>query len=247
MCMGRREWRPTPVFLPGKSHGQRSLGATVHGVTKSGTWLTNTHTHTHTYTHTHTHSVCGWESEKSPVFKTDVIEQLSLMHSPIRLSSHGEFQPIVLAPRTLQPHSCALFDRNLVDFWIPVLSCVISGPQSNLASLERNWWWVWENPLRLLALPGHPSLEKFSTVFCNPHNQRLLEFSFFFFYNIVYIGNLISGSSAFSKSILYIWNFSVHILLKPSLENFEHYFATMWNECNCALLWTFFETALLWD
>ena len=39
------------------------------------------------------------------------------------------------------------------------------------------------------------------------------------------VGNLISGSSAFSKSSLNIWNFSVHVLLKPSLENFEHYFA----------------------
>ena len=40
------------------------------------------------------------------------------------------------------------------------------------------------------------------------------------------VGNLISGSSAFSKSSLNIWNFSVHILLKPSLETFEHYFAS---------------------
>ena len=41
------------------------------------------------------------------------------------------------------------------------------------------------------------------------------------------IGNLISGSSAFSKSSLDIWKFSVHILLKPDLENFEHYFANI--------------------
>ena len=41
------------------------------------------------------------------------------------------------------------------------------------------------------------------------------------------IGNLISGSSAFYKSNLNIWKFSVHVLLKPSLENFEHYFASM--------------------
>ena len=39
------------------------------------------------------------------------------------------------------------------------------------------------------------------------------------------VGNLISGSSGFSKSILNIWKFSVHILLKPNLKNFEHYFA----------------------
>ena len=40
------------------------------------------------------------------------------------------------------------------------------------------------------------------------------------------VGNLISGSSAFSKSSLNIWKFTVHILLKPGLENFEHYFAS---------------------
>ena len=41
------------------------------------------------------------------------------------------------------------------------------------------------------------------------------------------VGNLISGSSAFSKSSLNIWKFMVHILLRPGLENFEHYFASM--------------------
>ena len=41
------------------------------------------------------------------------------------------------------------------------------------------------------------------------------------------VGNLISGSSAFSKSTLNIWNFTVHILLKPGLENLEHYFASV--------------------
>ena len=48
-----------------------------------------------------------------------------------------------------------------------------------------------------------------------------LEFSCFF-YDTMDVGNLISGSSAFSKSILNIWKFSVHVLLKPNLENFEH-------------------------
>ena len=47
-----------------------------------------------------------------------------------------------------------------------------------------------------------------------------------FFYDPMAVDNLISGSSAFSKSSLNIWNFSVHVLLKPGLENFEHYFAT---------------------
>ena len=52
--------------------------------------------------------------------------------------------------------------------------------------------------------------------------------------------NLISSASAFSKSSWNIWQFSVHVLLKPGLENFEHYFASVWNECNCAVVWTFF-------
>ena len=53
-----------------------------------------------------------------------------------------------------------------------------------------------------------------------------LELSCFFYYPAD-VGNLISGSSAFSKTSLNIWNFMVHILLKPGLENFEHYFTSM--------------------
>ena len=73
-----------------------------------------------------------------------------------------------------------------------------------------------------------------------------LEF-FCLLYHPMNVGNLISGSSAFSKSSSNIWKFSVHILLKPSLENFEHFFASMWDECNCAVVWTFFVIAFLWD
>ena len=49
----------------------------------------------------------------------------------------------------------------------------------------------------------------------------------FLFYDPVDVDNLISGYSAFSKSSLYIWKFSVQILLKPRLKDFEHYFASM--------------------
>ena len=48
-----------------------------------------------------------------------------------------------------------------------------------------------------------------------------------FFDDPEYVGNLISGSSAFSKTSLNIWNFVVHVLLKSGLENFEHFFASM--------------------
>ena len=60
--------------------------------------------------------------------------------------------------------------------------------------------------------------------------DALLEISCFF-YDIEYVGNLISGSSAFFKSSLNIWKFTVHVLLKPGLENFEYYFASVWDEC----------------
>ena len=74
----------------------------------------------------------------------------------------------------------------------------------------------------------------------------LLELSYFF-HDPADVGNLISGSSAFFKSSLNIREFMVHVLLKPGLENFEHYFTSMWDECNCEVVWAFFGIAFLWD
>ena len=102
-----------------------------------------------------------------------------------------------------------------------------------------------------------PSLSKFSTVvvihivkgFGVVNKAKLyvfLEFSCFF-NDPTDVGNLISGCSAFSKSSLNIWKFTVHIPLKPDLENFEHYFASVWDECNCVVVWAFFGIAFLWD
>ena len=67
------------------------------------------------------------------------------------------------------------------------------------------------------------------------------------FYDPTNVGNLISSSSAFSKSRLNTRKLSVHVLLKPSLMDFEHYLASLWNECSWAVDWTFFGIALLWD
>ena len=61
------------------------------------------------------------------------------------------------------------------------------------------------------------------------------------------VGNLISGSSAFSKSSLNIWKFAVHILLKPGLENSEHFFTSMWDEYNCVVIWSFFGIGMKTD
>ena len=67
-----------------------------------------------------------------------------------------------------------------------------------------------------------------------------------FFYDPMDVGKLISHSSAFFKLSLYIW-FSVHILLKPRLKDFELYLASMRNECDCPVVSTFFGIAFLWD
>ena len=66
-----------------------------------------------------------------------------------------------------------------------------------------------------------------------------------FYYHPVEVDNLISGSSTFSKSSLYIWKFSDPVLLKPSLKNYEHYLVSMWNECNCVIVWILFGLAFL--
>ena len=68
-----------------------------------------------------------------------------------------------------------------------------------------------------------------------------------FFSDPTDVGNLISASSAFSKSSLNMWKFSVHVLLNPRLENFEHYFTSMSDECNRVVVGTFFGIAFLWD
>ena len=68
-----------------------------------------------------------------------------------------------------------------------------------------------------------------------------------FFDDPMDVHNLTSGSFAFFKSRLNIWKFMVHVLLKPGLEDFEHSFASMWDEYNCAVIWTFFAIPFLWD
>ena len=72
-----------------------------------------------------------------------------------------------------------------------------------------------------------------------------------FFYDPMNVGNVICFSSVFCffffKFSMYIWMFSAYVLLKPSLENFEDYFAHMWVECNCAIIWTFSGIVFLWD
>ena len=61
-----------------------------------------------------------------------------------------------------------------------------------------------------------------------------------FFHDPADVGNFISSSSAFSKTSLNIWKFTVHRLLKLGLDNFKHYFTSVWDKRNCAVVWPFF-------
>jgi len=100
-----------------------------------------------------------------------------------------------------------------------------------------------------------PSFSEFSRVYCDPQSQRFgivnkSEIDVFLgvsclFDDPVDVGNLISVSSAFSRSSLSIWKFMVHVLLKPGLENFEPYFTSVWDECSCAVVWAFFGITFL--
>ena len=79
------------------------------------------------------------------------------------------------------------------------------------------------------------TVKDFSIINNKAEVDIFLEFSCFF-YDPKDVGNLTSGSSAFSKFSLITWKFLIHILLKPGLENFELYFAIMGDECSCVVV-----------
>ena len=119
-------------------------------------------------------------------------------------------------------------------------------------------WSAYRFLTRQVGWSGIPSLEDFSTVCCDPHKgfgivnkaevDVFLEF-FHFSDDPTYVGNLISGSSAFSKSSLNICKFAVLILLKPGLENCEYYFASMRWVQSCgslSILWHCLSLGLEW-
>jgi len=115
---------------------------------------------------------------------------------------------------------------------------------------ELNWSLAWS--ITLLACEMTHAIQSSHThTHTHTHTHKaetdvFLELSCFFD-DSVDVGNLISGSSAFSKTIWNMWNFTVHVLLKPGLENFLHYFASMWDEYNCAVVCALFGIAFLRD
>ena len=93
---------------------------------------------------------------------------------------------------------------------------------------------LWSNKVKSFGVVNNAEVVVFLALSC-------------FFYEPADVGNLIAHFSAFPKSNLSIWKFTVHVLLKPGLENFEHYFASVWDECKCVVVWAFFGIVFLRD
>ena len=118
-------------------------------------------------------------------------------------------------------------------------------------------WSVYKFLRRTVKWSGIPISWRDFPVCCDPHSQRLYlsQWSRSRCFSGILLPFLWSNRywqfdlwlSAFSKSSLNIWKFSVHKLLNPTLKDFEHYLAGVWNECNCVVVWTFFGIAFLWD
>ena len=127
------------------------------------------------------------------------------------------------------------------------------------SSMSRSASWpAYRFLMRQARWSGMPISFRIFAIYCDPHSHGLWHsqqsinrcFSgtlLCFFDDPADVDNLISGSSAFSKYSLNIWKFSVRVLLKPGLENFEHYFTSVRDECNCVVVWAFFGIPFLRD
>ena len=133
----------------------------------------------------------------------------------------------------LEPVSCSMSSSNCC-----FLTCIQISQEAGKVTWYSHLFQNFPQFIVIHTVKGFGIVNKVPDVF--------LELSCFFDHPTD-VGNLISGSSAFSKSSLNIWKFTVHVLLKPGLENFEHYFASVWDECNCVVVWTFFGIAFLWN
>ena len=200
-----------------------------------------------------------WMLSFKPVFSLSsftFIKKLfsSSLLSAIRVESSAYLKLLIFLPAFLipacassSPAFCMMYSsfklnkqgnnihlwRATFPFWnqfivpCPVL-IVASLPAHKFCRRQVRWSGI-PTSLRIFQFVVIHTVKGFNVV--NEIVDVFLEFSYFLF-DPMGVGNLISGSSAFSRSSLNVWEFSVHLLLKPSLENFEHYFASMWNECN---------------
>ena len=137
-----------------------------------------------------------------------------MMYSEYKLNKQGDDIQPCLTPSNLEPVCCSMFGSNYC-----FLTCIQMSQEAGKV--------VWYSHL----LRNFPQFVVSHTVKSfNVFNEAEVDIfleSSCFSCDPMDVGNLISGSPAFSKSSLIIWNFLVHVLLKPCLDNFEHCFASM--------------------
>ena len=150
-----------------------------------------------------------------------------MMYSTYKLNKQGD---------NIQPWCTPFPIWNQSVVLIPVLT-VASWPAYRFLRRQVGWSGI-PTSLRIIQFVVIHTFKGFG-IFNKAKIDVLLELCCFFDHPAD-VGNMISGSSAFSKSSLNIWKFMIHILLKPVLENFDLYFASLWNEHNYVVVWRFF-------
>ena len=156
-----------------------------------------------------------------------------MMYSACKLNKQWQYTALVYSFPNLEPVCCSMSSSNCC-----FLTCIQISQEAGKV--------VWYS--HLFNFPQFVviyAVKDFSDV-SEAEVDVFLEFSCSFD-DPTDVGNLIVSSFAFSKSSLKIWKFLVHVLLKHSLENFEHYFAGVWDECNCTVVWSLFGIVFLWD
>ena len=184
----------------------------------------------------------GWDWVPwSEFFECWVLNQH--FHSPLLLSSRGFWVPLHFLPLRVVSSAYLRLLIFLPAFLIP--ACASSSP----VFLRRRSGGLIFPSLRVFQFSVIHRVKGFGVV-NNAKVDVFLELSCFFddvADNLPMLGIWSLVPLPLLKSSLNIWKFWVHMLLKPDLETFEHYFVSVWNECNCVVVRTFFVIAFLWD
>ena len=147
-----------------------------------------------------------------------------MMYSAYKLNNQGDNTALTYSFCYLEPVCCSMSSSNCC-----FLTCIQISQEASQVVWYSHLFKNFPQFIVIHTVKGFGIVNK-------AEKDVFLELSCFFD-DAADVGNLISGSSACSKSKLNIWKFTVHILLKPGLENFEHYFASVWDECNGAVVW----------
>ena len=156
-----------------------------------------------------------------------------MMCSACGLNKQGDSRQPCHTPFSILNQLVVLYRDLTVAFW----------PTYRFLRRQVRWSSI---PISLRVFHSHdPYSQRF---LCSRWNKIFLKTPCFF-YNPANVGNLISSSSSFSKPSLDIWNFLIHIILKPRIQDFKHNLMSTGDECNCPMISTFFGAALLgnWD